>query len=76
MDGAGKCPMGGGARRTATGTVANRHWWPNQLNLKVLSQHSPMTDPMGELVGPPVSVRDGAGCGAPRSSAHRALACA
>ena len=27
---------------------ANRDWWPNQLNLKVLQQHSPLVDPMGE----------------------------
>nr|WP_322871732.1 catalase/peroxidase HPI [Streptomyces goshikiensis] len=26
----------------------NRDWWPNQLDLQVLHQHSPMADPMGE----------------------------
>jgi catalase-peroxidase len=26
----------------------NRDWWPNQLNLQVLSQHSPRSNPMGE----------------------------
>ncbi len=47
VEGAGKCPVmhGGGAR--PTGTVANTKWWPNQLNLKVLSQNAPQIDPMG-----------------------------
>src|SRR5476651_1970342 len=46
MDGDSKCPFSGGARR-AVGTTANQHWWPNRLNLKVLQQHSSLTDPMG-----------------------------
>jgi catalase-peroxidase len=33
---------------TAMGSTANQHWWPNQLNLKVLHQHSSLSDPMGE----------------------------
>ena len=42
-----KCPMSGGARRhTAAGTPGNAGWWPNQLNLKVLHQHSALSDPM------------------------------
>jgi catalase-peroxidase len=42
-----KCPVSGGARRhTAAGAVRNADWWPNQLNLKVLHQHSPLSDPM------------------------------
>ncbi|MEM7539172.1 MAG: catalase/peroxidase HPI [Chloroflexota bacterium] len=46
----GKCPVtGGGQRHTAIGTmVNNQHWWPNQLNLKILNQNSPQVDPMGE----------------------------
>ncbi|MBC8245492.1 MAG: catalase/peroxidase HPI [Verrucomicrobia bacterium] len=44
-----KCPvLGGSNRHTAVGATANQHWWPNQLNLKVLNQHSPQSDPMGE----------------------------
>jgi catalase-peroxidase len=39
-----KCPVGHGAGRTHT----NADWWPNQLNLKVLHQHSPLSDPMGK----------------------------
>ena len=27
---------------------SNRDWWPNQLNLEVLHQHSPLSNPMGE----------------------------
>ncbi|MDG2452396.1 MAG: catalase/peroxidase HPI [Paracoccaceae bacterium] len=44
---AGKCPIFGGAQREkAIGNVANLHWWPNQLNLKVLHQNTPASDPM------------------------------
>lgn len=46
---AGGCPvMHGSNKQTSTGHTANRHWWPNQVNLKILSQNSSMTDPMGE----------------------------
>ena len=44
-----QCPVVGGPRsRMAVGSVANQRWWPNQLNLKVLHQNSPLSDPMGE----------------------------
>ncbi len=44
----GKCPVMHGARHaTTTGGRSNRDWWPNQLNLAMLHQHSPMSDPMG-----------------------------
>jgi len=33
---------------TATGSTANQHWWPNQLNLRPLNKNSPLIDPMGE----------------------------
>ena len=39
-----KCPVAHGPRRSHT----NVDWWPNQLNLKVLHQHSPLSDPMGK----------------------------
>ncbi|MGB7206078.1 MAG: peroxidase family protein, partial [Anderseniella sp.] len=46
---AGKCPVMHGANAyKATGSTANQHWWPNQLNLKILHQNSPVMDPMGE----------------------------
>ena len=41
-----KCPVSGGARRhTAAGAATNAGWWPNQLNLKILNQHSSQSDP-------------------------------
>ncbi|OFW47925.1 MAG: catalase/peroxidase HPI [Acidobacteria bacterium RIFCSPLOWO2_12_FULL_68_19] len=49
MDTEPKCPVTGGARRhTMAGVSTNADWWPNQLNLKILHQHSPLSDPMGE----------------------------
>ena len=43
----GKCPVMHGANKvTATGAIANRHWWPEQLNLKVLNQNSSNVNPM------------------------------
>ncbi|MBN1423675.1 catalase/peroxidase HPI [Candidatus Fermentibacteria bacterium] len=33
---------------TAHGGTSNRDWWPNQLNLKILHQHSSLSNPMGE----------------------------
>jgi catalase-peroxidase len=44
---AGKCPVMAHAH-SASGSTANQHWWPNQLNLKVLHQNSTLSDPMGE----------------------------
>ena len=45
-----KCPFTGAGtppkHPTGRGT-SNRDWWPNNLNLKILSQHSEMVDPMG-----------------------------
>ena len=44
-----KCPVTGGANKPTAGRgTSNRDWWPNQLNLKVLHQNSPMSNPMGE----------------------------
>jgi catalase-peroxidase len=44
-----QCPVAGSARRhTSVGAHANADWWPNQLNLKILHQHGPLSDPMGE----------------------------
>ncbi|MBX9686661.1 MAG: catalase/peroxidase HPI [Candidatus Obscuribacterales bacterium] len=34
-------------RPTAQGAFSNRDWWPNQLNLKLLSQNAPMINPLG-----------------------------
>lgn len=44
-----KCPFTGGAVKFTAGTgTTNRDWWPNQLNLSILRQHSSLSDPMGE----------------------------
>src|ERR1700749_201850 len=42
---AGKCPVMHGA---APKGRANKDWWPNQLDLKALDQHSPRPNPMGK----------------------------
>ena len=45
---AGKCPVAHGAGKpTSQAGRSNRDWWPNQLNLKVLHQHSALSNPMG-----------------------------
>jgi catalase-peroxidase len=44
-----KSPVTGGANKQVTGRGRSiQDWWPNQLNLKVLHQHSPLSNPMGE----------------------------
>lgn len=43
----GKCPVLH-HHHAARGTTANQHWWPNQLNLKMLHQNSELSDPMGK----------------------------
>ena len=45
MNSESKCPFNHG-QLAAKGT-ANRDWWPNQLNLRILHQHSTKSDPMG-----------------------------
>ena len=43
-----KCPvMSPAHRHTAAGAVSNGDWWPNQLNLQILHQNAPMSNPMG-----------------------------
>ena len=39
----GKCPV----MHAAAGARSNRDWWPNQLNLRILHQHSALSNPMG-----------------------------
>ncbi|MWD27630.1 catalase/peroxidase HPI [Aquicoccus sp. SCR17] len=49
MDNAGKCPVIHGDYKHVTfGGRSNKDWWPNQLNLKILHQHTPLSDPMDE----------------------------
>jgi catalase-peroxidase len=43
-----KCPVKhGGSAATVARTRSNRDWWPEQLNLGILHQHSSLSDPMG-----------------------------
>ncbi|MEZ8006969.1 MAG: catalase/peroxidase HPI [Amylibacter sp.] len=39
----GKCPV----MHTGTSGRTNKDWWPSQLNLKILSQNNPNTNPLG-----------------------------
>jgi len=44
-----KCPVTGRtSRQVAGGGTSNRDWWPNQLNLHILHQHSGLSNPLGE----------------------------
>ncbi|MBN2591571.1 MAG: catalase/peroxidase HPI [Sedimentisphaerales bacterium] len=44
-----KCPVTGKSSKSISGGgTSNRDWWPNQLNLKILHQHSNLSNPMGE----------------------------
>jgi len=43
-----KCPVTGVKKPIAGGGTSIRDWWPNQLNLNVLHQHSSKSNPMGE----------------------------
>ncbi len=48
MSTTGKCPIiHGEHKEKLTGSAANQHWWPHQLNLRVLNQNSPGVSPMG-----------------------------
>jgi catalase-peroxidase len=49
MSNESKCPVTGRTGKpTAGGGTSNREWWPNQLNLNILHQHTPAGNPMGE----------------------------
>src|SRR6059058_2568916 len=45
MESDSKCPVTGSH---SVGAMSIQDWWPNQLNLKILNQNSPLTDPMGK----------------------------
>jgi len=47
MSNEAKCPFPHGAGTMGAGGRTNRDWWPNQLNLDILSQQSEKTSPMG-----------------------------
>jgi catalase-peroxidase len=46
MSSENKCPFGHGAPTASVGGRSHRDWWPNQLNLKILHQHTPQSSPM------------------------------
>ena len=47
-NGESKCPFTGGVlKHSAGGGTSNRDWWPNQLKLNILRQHSSLSNPMG-----------------------------
>jgi catalase-peroxidase len=53
MEEKGKCPFGFDKGQSAGSTLqgegpTNKHWWPNQLDLTVLRQHSNLSNPMGD----------------------------
>ncbi len=44
-----KCPVTGASKKSIAGRgTSNQDWWPNQLNLRLLHQHSSMSNPMGK----------------------------
>jgi catalase-peroxidase len=49
-NGEAKCPFTGSIapKKAAGGGTGNRDWWPNQLKLNILRQHSALSNPMGE----------------------------
>ncbi|MBN1973389.1 MAG: catalase/peroxidase HPI [Sedimentisphaerales bacterium] len=49
MNDESKCPVTGRSSKSiAGGGTSNRDWWPNQLNLKILHQHSNLSNPMSK----------------------------
>lgn len=48
-NGEGQCPFSSGApKQSTTSGPKNSDWWPNQLKLNILRQHSSLSNPMGE----------------------------
>ncbi len=48
MSNESKCPFAGVLEHTSAAAKTNRDWWPNQLNLGILHQHSSLSNPMSE----------------------------
>ncbi len=49
MNDESKCPVTGRtSKQVAGGGTSNRDWWPNQLRLNILHQHSPLSNPMSK----------------------------
>ncbi len=45
---AAKCPFHGAPKQAAGGGTGNRDWWPTQLRVDLLNQHSNRSTPLGE----------------------------
>lgn len=46
-----KCPVMHGSQTTLRGAgTANIDWWPNQLNIGIVHQHYPASNPLGEAL--------------------------
>ncbi|HUY44071.1 MAG TPA: catalase/peroxidase HPI, partial [Acidimicrobiales bacterium] len=48
MENENKCPVAGGGNTNAASSQSNQRWWPNQLNLKILSRASAEASPLGK----------------------------
>jgi len=48
MSNEAKCPYTGGANTQLSASTPNEKWWPNQLNLRLLHQHSSLGNPMDD----------------------------
>jgi len=46
-NGEAKCPFTGAVKQAAGGGPQNQNWWPNQLKVNILRQHSTLSNPMG-----------------------------
>ena len=46
-----KCPFSGGSASRVDKGATNQTWWPEQLNLNIIRQHSSQSNPMGEGFG-------------------------
>lgn len=46
VNGESKCPFSGAMKQTAGSGTRNQNWWPNQLKLNILRQHSSLSNPM------------------------------
>ena len=48
MEKRNKCPVTGRTAEHVSGGTSNQDWWPNQLDLRILHQHSDLSTPMSE----------------------------
>ena len=51
MNDISKCPVMGSKSQLVGANTANQHWFPEQLNLSILSQNHPASNPLGHRVG-------------------------